>query len=99
MVAKVVLIVRFLAHQSVRLSVAALGFTVLAVGLVLLVTPGPGLLVIIGGLAILAHEFAWAATALDKAKARAAQAREAALRRAPRRNQPPSIRRFPPTRG
>ena len=78
------LIVRFMLHQSVRLSVAALGFTVLTVGMVLLVTPGPGLLVIIAGLAILAHEFAWAATALDRVKARAAQAREAALRRAPR---------------
>jgi uncharacterized protein (TIGR02611 family) len=86
----VVAVLRFMAHQSVRLSVAALGFTVLAVGLVMLVTPGPGLLVIIAGLAILAHEFAWAAKALDKAKARAAQAREAAMRRAPRRAQPPS---------
>lgn len=73
---------RFMAHQSVRLSVAAVGFTVLAVGIVMLVTPGPGLLVIIAGLAILAHQFAWAATALDKAKARAAQARAAARRRA-----------------
>ena len=71
-------------HQSVRLSVAAFGFTVLTVGLILLVTPGPGLLVIIAGLAILAHQFSWAATALDKAKTRAAQAKEAALRRAPR---------------
>ncbi len=68
-------------HQSVRLSVAALGLAVLTVGIVLLVTPGPGLLVIIAGLAILAHEFSWAATALDKAKARAEQARELALRR------------------
>jgi uncharacterized protein (TIGR02611 family) len=76
-----VLVLRFMLHQSVRLSVAALGFTVLTAGLVLLVTPGPGLLVIIAGLAILAHEFSWAATALDKAKARAAQARELALRR------------------
>ncbi len=76
---------RFMAHQSVRLSVAALGFTVLAVGLVLLVTPGPGLLVIIAGLAILAHEFAWAGVAFDKARTRATQAREAAMRRAPRR--------------
>ena len=74
-----------MAHQSVRLSVAALGFTVLAVGLVLLVTPGPGLFVIIAGLAILAHEFAWAAKALEKAKTRSGQAREAAMRRAPRR--------------
>jgi len=78
-----------MAHQSVRLSIAALGFTVLAIGLVLLVTPGPGLLVIIAGLAILAHQFAWAATALEKTKARAAQAREAAMHRWPRRAQPP----------
>lgn len=76
---------RFMAHQSVRLSIAAIGFAVLAVGLVMLVTPGPGLLVIIAGLAILAHQFAWAATALDKAKGRAAQAKEAAMRRAARR--------------
>ena len=75
------MVLRFMLHQSVRLSVAALGFAVLAVGIVLLVTPGPGLLVIIAGLAILAHEFSWAATALDKAKARAEQARELALRR------------------
>ena len=90
--ARVVSVLRFMAHQSVRLSVAALGFTVLAVGVVLLVTPGPGLLVIIAGLAILAHEFAWAAIALEKAKARAAQAREAALRRAPSRAQSPRPR-------
>lgn len=89
--ARVVAVLRFMAHQSVRLSVAALGFAVLGVGLVLLVTPGPGLLVIIAGLAILAHQFAWAAIALDKAKRRAAQAREAAMRRAAlRRAQPPA---------
>ena len=82
-------VLHFVARQSMRLSVAALGFTVLAVGLVLLATPGPGLLVIIAGLAILAHEFEWAATALGKAKARAAQARRAAMRRAPRRAEPP----------
>lgn len=80
---------RFMAHQSFRLSVAAVGFAVLAVGIVLLVTPGPGLLVIIAGLAILATQFAWAGRALAKAKARAAQARAAALRRAPRPTQPP----------
>ena len=80
-----VAVLRFMAHQSVRLSIAAVGFTVLTVGVVMLVTPGPGLLVIIAGLAILAHQFAWAATALDKAKARAAQAKEAALRRNARR--------------
>jgi uncharacterized protein (TIGR02611 family) len=81
----VVAVLRFMAHQSVRLSVAAAGFTVLGVGVVMLVTPGPGLLVIIAGLAILAHQFAWAARALDKAKARAAQAKAAAVRRSARR--------------
>ncbi len=85
-----VVILRFMARQSVRLTVAAIGFTVLAVGLVMLVTPGPGLLVIIAGLAILAHQFAWAARALEKARFRAAQAKEAALRRAPRRAQSPN---------
>jgi len=83
-------ILRFMARQSLRLSVAAMGFSVLTVGLVMLVTPGPGLLVIIAGLAILAHQFAWAARALEKAKGRAAQAKQAALRRAPRRAQPPA---------
>lgn len=80
---------RFVAHQSVRLSVDALGFTLLGVGVVLLVTPGPGLLVMIAGLAILARDFKWAATALGKARTRAAQAKDAAMRRAPRRAQPP----------
>ena len=80
--ARVVGVVRFMARQSFRLSVAALGFTVLAGGLGMLVTPGPGLLVIIAGLAILAHEFAWAARALEKARTRAAMAKAAALRRA-----------------
>jgi len=88
-VAKVVGVLRFMARQSWRLSVAAVGFTVLATGLVMLITPGPGLLVIIAGLAILAHQFAWAARALEKAKDRAALAREAALRRSPRRAQAP----------
>jgi uncharacterized protein (TIGR02611 family) len=81
-VARVVAVVRFMARQSFRLSVAALGFTVLLVGVVMLVTPGPGLLVIIAGLAILAHQFAWAARALEKAKQRAAMAKDVAVRRA-----------------
>ena len=83
-----VAVLLFMARQSVRISVAALGFSVLGVGVVMLITPGPGLLVIIAGLAILAHQFAWAARALERAKLRAAQAKEAALRRAPRRAQP-----------
>ncbi len=40
--------------------VAAIGVTLLAVGLVLLVTPGPGWAIIFLGLVVLASEFAWA---------------------------------------
>ena len=54
--------------------VAALGFTVLGAGIALLALPGPGVLVIIVGLAILATEFAWAERALDKTLGRASQA-------------------------
>jgi len=86
MVGKWVLVWRFLLHQSFRLSVATVGFAVMALGVVMLVTPGPGLLVIIAGLAILAHEFTWAQRALEQAKARAARARDAATRRTLRRD-------------
>ncbi len=54
--------------------VAALGFTVLGAGVAMLALPGPGVIVIIVGLAILATEFAWAERALDKTMGRASQA-------------------------
>ncbi|PYU23405.1 MAG: hypothetical protein DMG30_11790 [Acidobacteria bacterium] len=44
------------------------GFTLLFVGVVMLITPGPGWLVIIGGLAMLAAEFVWARRLLDRLK-------------------------------
>jgi tellurite resistance protein TerC len=43
-----------------RLGVALAGAIVLLLGLVMLILPGPGLLLIPLGLAILALEFAWA---------------------------------------
>jgi 1,4-dihydroxy-2-naphthoate octaprenyltransferase len=54
--------------------VAALGFTVLGAGVAMLALPGPGVIVIIVGLAILATEFAWAERALDKTMGRATSA-------------------------
>ncbi len=54
--------------------VAALGFIVLGAGVAMLALPGPGVVVIIVGLAILATEFAWAERALDKTMGRASQA-------------------------
>lgn len=40
--------------------IALIGGTVLLLGVVLLILPGPGILVIVVGLAILATEFLWA---------------------------------------
>lgn len=43
-----------------RIAVTALGATVLALGIVMIVAPGPAIIVIPVGLAILGLEFAWA---------------------------------------
>jgi len=55
--------------------IAIIGGTVLLLGAILLVLPGPGVLVIAGGLAILATEFLWAKRALRNAKGAVAKAR------------------------
>ena len=43
-----------------RLAIAVVGSTVLVVGMVMIVVPGPAIVVIPVGLAILGIEFAWA---------------------------------------
>ena len=43
-----------------RIIIGVVGVTVLAIGVVMLVTPGPALIVIPVGLAILSIEFTWA---------------------------------------
>ena len=56
-------------HQIKRLVVAVVGGTLLALGIALIVLPGPAFLVIPAGLAILAIEFAWARRWLRSARA------------------------------
>jgi hypothetical protein len=51
-----------------RIAILVVGSTVLAIGLALLVLPGPAFVVIPVGLAILAMEFAWARRWLRKAR-------------------------------
>lgn len=51
-----------------RLIIAVIGFTVLLVGMALLVLPGPAMMVIPVGLMILATEFIWARTLLKRVK-------------------------------
>jgi len=51
-----------------RVLVGAVGGFVTLIGVVALVAPGPGWLIVFTGLGILATEFAWAARALTKAR-------------------------------
>ena len=51
-----------------RLVIAVLGFTVLLIGVAMIVTPGPSTIVIVLGLAILATEFIWARRLLNQIK-------------------------------
>ena len=68
-----------LLNTAWRAAVFAVGATVLAGGLIMMVTPGPGLVGIVVGLAILATEFAWAQRALHRAKTAADRAKEKAF--------------------
>ncbi|MBM4141349.1 MAG: hypothetical protein FJ242_07695 [Nitrospira sp.] len=54
--------------QAKRLIIAVIGFTVLLIGLAMIVLPGPAIVVIPSGLAILATEFVWARRLLRKVK-------------------------------
>jgi uncharacterized protein (TIGR02611 family) len=56
------------------------GFTLLGVGVVMLVTPGPGWLVIFLGLTLLAAEFVWARRLMDRMKQQGARLKDAVLR-------------------
>ena len=62
-----------------RYAVTIGGFGVLAIGAVLLVLPGPGLLLIVVGLAILATEYVWARRLMVRAKKEAKRVQEAAV--------------------
>lgn len=66
--------VRLIAQNVRRLIVLVLGFGFVGAGFAMLVLPGPGILVSIIGLAILAQEFAWAERTLDRTKSRASEA-------------------------
>jgi tellurite resistance protein TerC len=57
--------------QAKRLIIAVIGFTVLLTGLAMIVLPGPAIVVIPIGLAILATEYVWARRLLDRVKSSA----------------------------
>lgn len=71
-------LLEFIFRSGKRIAVFVVGVAVLAAGIAMLVFPGPGLLVIVAGLAILATEFAWAEAMLDRAKDAATKAKDSA---------------------
>ncbi len=78
---------RFIARNSKRVGITIAGFVVILAGAAMLVLPGPGLLVIIGGLAILATEYVWAQRLLRVAKEKATQAKDKVFRKKSEENQ------------
>lgn len=61
-----------------RTAVTVVGLGLVGLGVVLLPLPGPGFLVIVAGLTVLATEYVWARRALEHSRARAKQAAAAA---------------------
>jgi uncharacterized protein (TIGR02611 family) len=72
--------------QQIRRGLRILGgFALLALGVVMLVGPGPGWLVIFLGLGLLAVDFLWARRLLDRLKQECVRLRNFVLRNQPRR--------------
>lgn len=66
-------VIRFIGRSSKRIAVSVIGGIFVLAGVAMLVLPGPGILVVVIGFAILGTEYAWAAAALERTK-RAAEA-------------------------
>jgi len=66
-------------QQAKRWVKVVIGFTLLFLGVVMLVTPGPGWVAIGFGLALLAAEFVWARRLLNRLKAEGTRLRDVIL--------------------
>ena len=60
-----------------RVFLVIAGFTLLLAGVVMLVTPGPGMFAIFLGLGLLAAEFVWARRLMDRIKREGGRVRDA----------------------
>jgi len=68
-------------QQAKRFVKVLIGFTLLALGIVMIVTPGPGWLTIMLALGILAAEFVWARRLLDRLKEQGVRLRDSVMPR------------------
>ena len=67
-------VIRFLGRNSKRIAISVIGAVFVLAGLAMLVLPGPGIIVLAIGFAILGTEYAWAAAALERTKNTATRA-------------------------
>jgi uncharacterized protein (TIGR02611 family) len=67
-------------EQVRRVFLIIAGFTLLFVGVIMLVTPGPGMVAIFLGLGLLAAEFVWARRLMDRIKHEGGRLKDAVLR-------------------
>ena len=65
--------------QVRRVFLVIAGFTLLLAGVIMLVTPGPGIAAILFGLGLLAAEFVWARRLMDRIKQEGGKWKDAVL--------------------
>ena len=73
-------VLTFIGRSSRRIAVTVVGAALVLAGVAMVVLPGPGLLVVVAGFAVLGTEYAWAAAALERTKRTAAEAAKVARR-------------------
>jgi intracellular septation protein A len=66
-------------HLFKRFAVTIVGALLLLLGAAMMILPGPGILVIVAGLAVLATEYVWAQRLLKRARSQAEKVQEAAV--------------------
>ena len=71
-------VVSAIARNSKRVAVSVAGGVLVLAGLAMVVLPGPGIVVVALGFAVLGTEYAWAAAALERTKRTATDAGRAA---------------------
>jgi uncharacterized protein (TIGR02611 family) len=71
----------FIRRSGRRIGVTVLGILLVIAGIILMLplVPGPGFLVLLAGLSVLATEYTWAEVMLDKVKERARRVRHKLL--------------------
>jgi len=66
--------------QARRIFLILAGFTLLAIGIIMIFTPGPGTPVILMGLGLFAAEFVWARRIMERIKREAERFKDTVLR-------------------